>query len=540
VRVTARLVDESGFQLWSDRFDRKLERIFVIQAEIAGTVSSEILNEIVPPRELPAGRTTDNMEAYNAYLKGRAYFDARSAGWKKRAEEAFRRAIELDPGYAPPYAGLATLPVNTDHGPHWEEARDFALKSLDLDPELPLGHAALGLTLAVLGENERGVESLRRAIDLDPALAIAYTWITFPLHRLGLHEEARAMEERGLEIDPLSPVLIRNLAGNESHRGNLDRAETLLLRLTDLPEPPFWIFDSLWTLYGDWGRYADAIGAAKDHARLSARAGAKPDVDQLALSYAVLGLIEDAGYWYDISRSRDEHESPGVYMAYRLSMLGAGFDRLIAELENVESLLAADGAEEIPNQMIYGGFGWIRLGNIEKGLQWLEQGVSVYQRDMRHDGSPERIDYALLDNNWGTRFVIYLAQRMATAYRATADENGAERALKFLEQSRSFVTLPTNPQTLEDLALTCVLGGDSESALDYLGTAVELGWANYYGIVNDPAWARALEMPEFKTVLAAAKANNDRQRAIVEAADAEYDFRAEFERLQPTTGVPGE
>ncbi|MGW8369988.1 MAG: hypothetical protein ACWGPN_15095 [Gammaproteobacteria bacterium] len=74
VRVTARLVDEDGFQVWSDTFDRKLERIFVIQAEIASQVASEIVNEIVPPQELPEGRTTDNMEAYNAYLRGKAYF----------------------------------------------------------------------------------------------------------------------------------------------------------------------------------------------------------------------------------------------------------------------------------------------------------------------------------------------------------------------------------------------------------------------------------------------------------------------------------
>ena len=100
-----------------------------------------------------------------------------------------------------------------------------------------------------------------------------------------------------------------------------------------------------------------------------------------------------------------------------------------------------------------------------------------------------------------------------------------------------FVTLPASPQVLESLALTCVLVGDAESALDYLGTAVELGWANYFGIINDPAWAQALELPNFKSLLAAAKENNDRQRAIVEAADAERDFRAEFERLRSTAEV---
>ena len=531
VRVTARLLDESGFQVWSDRFDRKLESIFVIQAEIAGTVSSEIVNEIVPAQELPAGRTTENMDAYNAYLKGRAYFDSRTAGWKERAEEAFRQAIELDPGYAPPYAGLATLVVNSDRGPHWEQARGFALKSLELDPDLPLGHAALGLTLAVLGEDERGVESLRRSIELDPSLAIAYTWISLPLDRLGLHDEAEAMQERGLEVDPLSPVLIRNLAGTESARGNPGRAENLLLRLAGLPEPPFWTFGALSNLYRDWGRYADAIDAAKNQVRLSARTGGEPDVESLVLGYASLGLVDDAGYWYAVLRSEEEEEEPPLHAAYALAALGAGLDRLRADLEHAETLVAGEDPHGIPYLLSYGGLGWIQLGESEKGLDWLERGISMYQPDMRPDDPPDRIDYALLDDYWWTDLVVHLAQRLAFAYESTGKDDGTEHAKQYLTEAGSFVTLPTSPKYLESLALTSLLLGDAESALEYLREAVDLGWANYYGIVNDPAWDETIETPKYQEVLAEAKANNDRQRAIVEAADQEHDFRAEFERL---------
>jgi TolB-like protein len=85
VRVTARLVDETGFQVWSEIFDRELESIFVIQTEIASRVASHVVDEIVPPQELPAGRTTENMAAYTEYLRGRAYFDSRVAGWQAQA-----------------------------------------------------------------------------------------------------------------------------------------------------------------------------------------------------------------------------------------------------------------------------------------------------------------------------------------------------------------------------------------------------------------------------------------------------------------------
>lgn len=531
VRITARLLDESGFQVWSERFDRKLESIFVIQAEIARTVSSEVLNEIVPPQALPEGRTTENMEAYNAYLKGRAYFDSRAGNWKEQARAAFDRAIELDPGFAPPYAGKATLVVNTDPGPHWEEARDLALQSLELDPELPLGHAVLGLTLAVLGEDERGAESLRRAIELDPSLAIAYTWVALPLSRLGLHEEARAMQERGLEIDRLNPVLIRNASEDDSYRGNFDRAENLLLRLTGLPEPPFWTYYELWQLYDAWGRYADAIDAAKNLARLSARAGGAPSVDSLALGYASLGLVDDAEHWYAVFRSEQEHEKPPLGTAYDLSSLGAGLDRLRADLDRVEILVSRDDPHDTANLLAYGGLGWIQIGEPEKGADWLERGTAIYQRDMRPGNPPDGIDYALLDEFWRTKLVVHLAQRLAFAYRLTGNGPGMQQALRFLEQASAQAELPTHPQRLESLALTSILLGDSESALAYLREALDLGWANCYGIGNDPAWAESLEKAEFQAVLAEAKANNDGQRAIVEATDAEHDFRAEFERF---------
>lgn len=530
VRVTARLVDENGFQVWSDRFDRKLESIFVIQSEIARKVSSEIVKEIVPPQALPAGRTTENMDAYNAYLKGRAHFDARTPDWKERAREAFDHAIELDPEFAPSYAGKATLVVNSEPGPDWEKARDSALKSLQLDPELPLGHAVLGLTLTVLGNSERGVESLRRAIELDPSLSAAYTWITMPLRRLGLHEEARAMAERGLEIDPLHPVLLRNAADNENARGNFERAEQLLLRLTGLPESPAWTYGMLGNLYDEWGRYAQAIDAAKNAVRLAIRDGHDVQVTNLAAGYAAVGLVEDAEYWFDVFRSSWDEE-PWLDASYSVSVHGVGHRWLLEDLEKAESLIAVDGQYDVAYLLSYGGFAWIQIGEPGKGIEWLERGIALYQRDMVPNDAPETIDYALLDQNWWTETVAEVAERMAYACHETAREDSAEDAMQFLEGAYATVSLPTNPQNHEDLALFEVLSGDSGAALEYLRQAVDLGWADYYKVVNDPAWADTIRSPEFQDLLAEAKANNDRQRAIVEAADAEHDFRAEYKRI---------
>ncbi len=109
--------------------------------------------------------------------------------------------------------------------------------------------------------------------------------------------------------------------------------------------------------------------------------------------------------------------------------------------------------------------------------------------------------------------------------------------MDFLEGHRASVAIPTDPRTLEMLALTGVLSEDIGAAREYLRLALELGWANYYGIVSDAAWAETIRVPEFQSLLSEAKANNDRQRSIVEAADLEGNFRDEFERL--LTSEPG-
>jgi len=110
------------------------------------------------------------MAAYTEYLRGRAYFDSRVAGWQEQAADAFRRAIDLDPDYAPPYAGLAAATtVNTKVGPHWEEGETFA-KSLQ-DREVSL--CAVG---------KRGREYFaRRNYDIHRAWVDVFRDVQFPL-----------------------------------------------------------------------------------------------------------------------------------------------------------------------------------------------------------------------------------------------------------------------------------------------------------------------------------------------------------------------
>ncbi len=527
VRITARLMDEKGFQLWSESFDRKLDSIFVIQTEIASRVASKIVNEIVPVQQLPAGRTTAIAEAYEEYLKGKAYFDARTADWKERARVAFAHAIELDPEFAPPYAGMASLVVNSSHGPHWQEARALAERALQLDPDLPFGHAVLGLTESVLGEDQRGVESLRRAIELDPSLAAAYQWIAVPLGNLGLYDEATAMQERGLEIDPLNPVLIKNTSDDESRHGGFERAEQLLLRLTHLPSPPGRTYVWLYELYERWDRYDEAIDAAKNVIRLDLRNNSDPSFFVLAHAYANLGLVDDADFWFRKGRSQWTDTEPPLDALLNLVTRGAGLQWLGPDLQTAVRLVEEKSSIDLPYVLAYGGLARIQIGDLEAGVQWLERSIAMYQQEMASDSAPDRIDYVMLMKHWDPDLVVFLAQRLAFAYKTLGHQREADVALRFLHDTDSAMVDLSGPRISETRALNRLLSGDTTGAAEQLRRAVALGWANYYGTSNDPAWAEAFRNPAFKEPLDAARRSAERQRSIALAADSEHDFRAE-------------
>jgi len=526
VRITARLLDQNGLQVWSQTFDRKLEAIFVIQTQIASMVASEIINEIVPLQALPAGRTTTNMAAYNEYLAGRASFDARAEGWRERAIIAFRNAIELDPGFAPPHAMLAlALTVNSERGPRWEEGKQLAEKALELDPELAEAHAALGLMLMAKNRLAESALSYRKALQLDASLGFAYNTLSIALRRMGRHEEAQAIVQEGVAVDPLNPPLVTSAAVFESNAGDFERAEQLLLRLASLPQPPPIAFDELGRLYDSWGRFSKGVANAKRLALLLASIGESPPLEILAWTYGNLGMTEDADYWAELLRDDEPDGLATLDFTFNLlrtrdaeSELGADLLRLVNQTE-----FRLD--EHGPWTLAELGLVNIQLGNFEKGSQQLELGVRLYQAEINGTEPANRIDVAAIrgdPTDW-----IYVIHILANAWQQIGRNDEAEAILQDL----------TSEFGLEDHALHQALLGNTDAALHILQTMTGSGWSTnygpgkYYEIVNDPVWAETIEAPEFQELLAGMKDEVDRQRAIVEAVDAKHDFRAEVEQL---------
>jgi serine/threonine-protein kinase len=217
LRITTQLIDvASGYQLWSERFDRQLEDVFAIQDEIALAVVDNLKVKLLTrERASILRRHAVSLDAYEAYLKALFEWNSMTPEGFARCQDLFREAIRLDPDFAPAYAQLAgsytsvvwwadQLPA-----PALAQAVPLVEKALDLDPNLALAHGVVGILRGFMERDPvAGERSLRRAVELAPNDATAQTFLALLLQALGEHrEEAAARARVALRLDPLSPPI---------------------------------------------------------------------------------------------------------------------------------------------------------------------------------------------------------------------------------------------------------------------------------------------------------------------------------------------
>ncbi|NNE05672.1 MAG: hypothetical protein HKN15_08125, partial [Xanthomonadales bacterium] len=219
VRITAQLIDAATDRhLWSDTYDRELEDIFGIQGDIANAIVLALRSELgieTGEQAVKVDAATENLDAYQLFLEARGLFIARAE--LPRAVGLFERAVELDPGYARAWAGLAaTYSVMRSWG-HYERdyidlSRAAAERAMELDPELSTAWAAIGQYAVNEGDMLSGLDHLDKAIELDPNDATSVLWRAIATSMLGFHQESIAYYRRCLELDPAYENCRRHLA----------------------------------------------------------------------------------------------------------------------------------------------------------------------------------------------------------------------------------------------------------------------------------------------------------------------------------------
>jgi adenylate cyclase len=230
IRITAQLINvEDGYHLWSKTFDRELTDIFSVQDEIAGAVADALRMSLLGEGSVTK-TTTENFEAYNAYLLGLSYFNKRTNEDWDLAIEQFQLALEMDPDMALAWAGLSqAISLRTGFGTEFfagfAKARTAAEKAIELDPNLADAHLALAnVQISHDWDWDGAEESLNRANSLRPGDPDIVAEIALLKRIRGDRNSAFEDVERALAQDPLNHSLSRFRIGMLSRMGRLDEA----------------------------------------------------------------------------------------------------------------------------------------------------------------------------------------------------------------------------------------------------------------------------------------------------------------------------
>ncbi len=311
LRVTVQLIDAAdGYHLWSERYDREMEDVFAIQDEIAANVVRALRVMLTDSDRKTISRVpTCCLAAYESYLRGRQFFHQGRRKSLEFARQMFRRAIDIDPDFAPAHAGFAD---SCSLLAHWYGETDVAVlreaeaasrKALALDPDLPQGHAARGFALWQLGRTEESDREFETAIGLDPRLFEARYFYARASYQQGKLERAARLFEEACRI-------------REDHDARYFGAQT---------------YSALGRLQEAEDSYRRAIPLIEKHLELN------PDdvraVTMGAVSLARLGQREAGFAWAERALAIDPADAGVKYNVACLYAVQGEKDRAIALLE---------------------------------------------------------------------------------------------------------------------------------------------------------------------------------------------------------------
>jgi TolB-like protein/class 3 adenylate cyclase/Flp pilus assembly protein TadD len=225
VRITAQLIDATtGGHLWSERYDRPLQDIFALQDEVVRKIVTTLKLQITVQEQGDLVRkTTDNLEAYDAYLRGVEATNRHTKEANTQARQLFEQALELDPQYAEAYAFLG-LTYFAEWTFQWsqdsqalEQALALAQRAVAEDDSLAQAHAILGFVYLWKKQYDQAIAEEERAIALDANLTDAYVQLGETLKFTGRPEEAIGLIEKAMRLNPHYPASYLFLLG-EAYR----------------------------------------------------------------------------------------------------------------------------------------------------------------------------------------------------------------------------------------------------------------------------------------------------------------------------------
>jgi TolB-like protein/Tfp pilus assembly protein PilF len=329
VRITAQLIDASTDKhLWSQSYEGELRDTLAVQNRVASAIADQIRINLTP-QEQAALKSVEvvNPEAYESYLKGRYFWNKRTADGLRVALAYFNQAIERDPKYARSYSGLAdTYALLGD----WQyaamspkeafpKAKAAALRALELDSSLGEAHNSLAFVLdGFEWDLEAAGREFRRAIDLSPGYATAHHWYAWHLSLLGQYDEAIAEMRKAQSLDPLSLIINSDLAEILILAHSYDQSVQQSLKTIEM-DPNFALaHNQLAEAYIQKHMYEKAITELRKAVQLS---GDSPTpIANLARAYVLSGKRSEA---VPLLNDLKKRSSPGNSSAPEVAMIYA-------------------------------------------------------------------------------------------------------------------------------------------------------------------------------------------------------------------------
>jgi TolB-like protein/Flp pilus assembly protein TadD len=340
IRVSLQLLDISNeTTFWADQFDETFVDALVLEDSISAKVVDLLLPQLTgdEPQEVKP-RGTENAEAFEAYLRGRFFWNKFTPASLPKALDSFQRAIALDRNYAAAHVGLADfynwagiyglMPAPEAH----RKAKAAALSALELDGSLAEAYAALALTVESADWDWPEAERLyQRALELNPNYSLAHEWYSSLLVGTGRFEEGIREIRRAEELDPLSPRTMTLTAWTIYQAGRFPESISKALQIIDLDKDYPQGYLQLGINLLQLGRPKEAVRALKKAVRLMPNsalpryelcyalvANGRPDEARtvlgeitdmatrgyvksyfIAMAYAAVGELDTAFRWFD-------------------------------------------------------------------------------------------------------------------------------------------------------------------------------------------------------------------------------------------------
>ena len=331
-----------GWQLWGEEYNCEVSDILTVQKEIAKQISEKLkLRLTVAEQKQMTKSHTKNIEAYQFYLQGHYSWHKQTVEGCERAIESFKRAIEIDPGYALAYSGIADAYILLDlycllpPRETMPKAKAAALRAVEIDDRLAEAHISLGCVKMIYDWDWAGAErEFKRALELNPSCAHAHSWYSLLLLAMGQSKEALAESKQALELAPLDLSINHRLGWYYLYNSQYDQAIKQLQKTLKINGDFYLARLLLGKAYEQNGDFDKALAEFRNIKILDCP--------------LVLGFL---GYIYAVSGNRDKalkalKELKGIsenlYIpSYSFGLIHAGLDQNDQALEEFEEAVDA-------------------------------------------------------------------------------------------------------------------------------------------------------------------------------------------------------